>query len=717
MGLLNIGLSGILTAQKNLSTTSHNISNVGTDGYSRQGNIQVANYPFSSGGGYFGSGSSVVNVVRYYSAHLETQLRDSNTRTHDLNAYYQTVRQVDNLLASDDAGLSAMMNSFFSSMDAVSKNPNDISIRQQFLTVAGTLTSRILSMDARLDEINEGINMETIATVEQINNYAQNISKLNEQIQQLRGRGQEPNDLLDQREYQITKLSELINVQVFENAVGGLNVFIGTGQPLVMGDQILSLGTRLSKMTSAVEIVTFDNSVGEVELPESVLTGGKLGGLMASRREGVDVAKNNLGAIVMGLLQTFNAQHQLGMDLEGKNGKPFFQDIQPVVNPNGKNTGTAGVTAAFTTPSQLLAASANIPYTLEKTANGYQLLDNTNTPIDNFSALPHEYNGFVIQLNGPLETGDKFSLSDAGVVPFPTNRGGGNVTLNVSNVRPSDYLLTKTATGYTLLRQSDNTYIPIPAGFPATESIIVDGLKIDLTGVADKGDMYLIRPTHDVADMLQVNLNDPRELAVGLPFRTAAETTNTGTASISAGKVNVFPPLDVNAPNIRDRIEIEFTDTTSVPMQFTIDGAGPFNYLSGSPISVKGITFEISGTPRLGDKFVISENQAGVADNRNALELFGLQSQKIINGGSDSYIGVYKSLVSDVGMKTNLAYNLGTAEATILEQRLDDKDALSGVNPEEEGVNLMRYNEAYRAASKVLEVASNLFDNILQAVR
>ena len=128
------------------------------------------------------------------------------------------------------------------------------------------------------------------------------------------------------------------------------------------------------------------------------------------------------------------------------------------------------------------------------------------------------------------------------------------------------------------------------------------------------------------------------------------------------------------------------------------------------------IDIEISGTPKAGDTFTVSENQAGVADNRNALALFSLQTQKVILGGQESYNGVYKNLLSDVGIKTNLANTLGTAEASILSQRLDDKEALSGVNLDEEGSNLIRFQQAYQAASKVIEIASRLFDNIIQAV-
>ena len=715
--ILNIALSGIRTANKNLATTAHNTTNVGTPGYSRQHNIQVANYPAGGSGGFFGSGSSITNVTRYYSSHLETQLRNSYTETYNLASYYEHIREVDDMLAGENSGLSTLISSFFSSMDAVSQNPNDIAIRNQFLAAANALTGRMRTADARLDEINTGINEEMVAAVEQMNAFAQNIAKLNKQIVMLRGNGgAEPNDLLDQREYYITELSKLVNIEVYEDPMGMYNVFFGTGQQLVWGEQSLQLGTRVSPLTSEVQVITYDNNVGEIEIPEGVITGGKLGGLITTRREGVDVAKNHLGAIAVGLQQIFNSQHQLGMDMNGNDGQIFFKPLSPVVNGNLHNTGTASVSARFITPSELLANTTPAGgYFLEKTSTGYTLFESDGiTPIKSFTALPVEHDGLVIQLTATLETGDRFELTSTGVVPDMANRGTGGITVNVSNVQPSDYLLKKTATGYSLLRQSDNTYIPVPGTFPTTP-MIVDGMEISVpTGAMDKNDNFLIRPTHDIADMFAVNITDPKELAIAFSFRTEAATANTGTGVISAGKVNALPPLSVNAPNIRQTVNIVFANP---PTQFQINGGPLIAYTPGMPISQNGWTIELSGVPNAGDTFTISENLAGVADNRNSLELFNLQTQKLVMGGVDNFNGVYKNLVSDIGIKTNLSYQLGLAEEKILEQRQEARENLSGVDLEEEGVNLVKYTQALQAASKVLQTASTLFDNILQAIR
>ena len=115
--------------------------------------------------------------------------------------------------------------------------------------------------------------------------------------------------------------------------------------------------------------------------------------------------------------------------------------------------------------------------------------------------------------------------------------------------------------------------------------------------------------------------------------------------------------------------------------------------------------------------FTISANSAGVSDNRNALLLAGLQTGKTLAGGTASYQSAYAQIVSDVGNKTREVQVTATAQESVLKQAEDARQSLSGVNLDEEAANLLRYQQAYQASGKMIEIAGKLFDQLLEMGR
>jgi flagellar hook-associated protein 1 FlgK len=156
---------------------------------------------------------------------------------------------------------------------------------------------------------------------------------------------------------------------------------------------------------------------------------------------------------------------------------------------------------------------------------------------------------------------------------------------------------------------------------------------------------------------------------------------------------------------------------TAATNEFNVSGAvpaaGPFTYTEGSTISFNGISFSITGTPVEGDTFTITNNTAGVADNRNALALSRLQTRNII-GGTASYQGSYSQIVSDVGNTTQELQVQLKAQDTLTRQTVEAEQSFSGVNLDEEAANLIRNQQAYQASAKVLQIASSLFQSVLE---
>ncbi|MBE7421510.1 MAG: flagellar hook-associated protein FlgK [Zoogloeaceae bacterium] len=636
--IFNIGVSGLAAAQAGLLTTGHNISNASTPGFNRQQIVQGTSTPQFTGSGFLGQGTSVMTVRRIYSQFLAGQTLAAQTRLSELNAYADQLRQIDGLLADSSAGLSSALNDFFRGVHEVAAYPASIPARQSMLSMAQALSGRFQSVNGRIEEIREGVDTQLASTVTDINSFATQIAQLNQRIilAQAAGPGQPANDLHDQRDQLVAELNQKVRVTTMTESDGSLSVFVGNGQAMVVGVQSFGLavgpsGADASRMTVGITLP----GGGTAAMPESMLSGGTLGGLLSFRSESLDAAQNALGRIALGLAETFNAQHRLGQDLSGAIGGNFFSAPAPqVIYPNNPaNGGTAVIGVALAGASALTTSD----YTL--TANG-----------------------------------------------------GGN---------------------YTLTRLSDNATLFAAAALPQT----VDGLAISLAaGAANAGDSFLIQPTRAAAGGIAVALTDARSIAAAAPIRTEGSIGNTGTGSISAGSVNGPPPVNAN---LTQTVTITFDNP---PTSFDVAGTGTGNpsnvaFTAGGSITYNGWTIQISGTPAAGDVFTISASTGGVSDNRNALLLAGLQAGKLLAGGTASYQSAYSQIVSDVGNKAREVQVSATAQESILQQAESAQQSLSGVNLDEEAANLLRYQQAYQASGKMIEVASKLFDTLLQLGR
>lgn len=622
----NIGISGLRSAQSGLLTASHNISNANTPGYNRQQIVQSTNNPLPRGSGFVGQGVQVTTVQRIYNQFLTSQALQVQTQSSQLSSYYNEIKQIDNLLADTSSGLSPAMQNFFSAAQDVATNPTSIPSRQALLSHAQILVGRLQEMDQHFSEMRDGVNKQLTSNVEEINVLATQIAKLNINIQTAEGvaGGQPANDLRDQRDLLLRELSQFIKVDVVRQDNGHYNVFIGSGQALVVGDRTMTLKTVVAPDDAQRLTVALDMGNKTILLPEHQLQGGSLGGLFAFREETLDTTQNTLGLIALGLAQTFNDQHRLGQDLHGLLGGDFFHIPEPGVQ----------------------AASGNNP--------------------------------------------------------------ASSVTVAVSNagaLTASDYRFEYDGTNYTLTRLSDN-FSTGPQALPLT----LDGLNITAANM-NAGEHFLIQPTRQAVQGIGVAIQDPARIAAAAPIRTEASITNTGTATISAGRVN--SPLD---PNLQETVTITFQ--SSGLFDVTGTGAGlPANnqaYTPGADISFNGWSIQINGEPAAGDTFVIGANTNGVADNRNALLLAGLQTQNSLLNETASFQSTYASLVSQVGSKTRELEVMNRAQTNMLAQVDQSIQSLSGVNLEEEAANLLRYQQAFQAASKVIEISNSLFDTLLR---
>lgn len=326
-----------------------------------------------------------------------------------------------------------------------------------------------------------------------------------------------------------------------------------------------------------------------------------------------------------------------------------------------------------------------------------------------------------LDANGALG-GNFFNVPPPGVTPATTNAGTATIGATVSNVSAlttSDYqLIFNGGTSYSVVRMSDNVVSNFPAGLPQT----VDGVTFSLTaGAAVAGDNFLIRPTAAGPLNISLAISDPNLIAAASPVRASAALTNTGTGVAGNASVNLTPVVPNPAHpttdlNLQQPVTITFNNP---PTTFNVAGVGvpapgtniPFT--AGAAISYNGWTMQITGAPKAGDVFSVGPNPLSSADGSNALVLAGLQTKTTLANATTSYEGAYSQLVGQVGNKTRELKVTSQAQTTLVNNTIQQQQAVSGVNLDEEAANLMRFQRAYQAAGQAIKVANTMFDTLL----
>lgn len=418
MSLFSIGLSGLNTAQNALTTTSHNFANSATEGYSRQNTIVASAGGQYTSQGFYGYGANATTVIRVYDEFLTGQLRGATSASASLAAYSDQIAQIDNLLADQKGGLAPLMQKFFAAVQAVADTPADPAARQGMLSAGQALVGQVRSASNYFKQLQSGVNEQVGTAVTQVNAYTRQIANLNGEITRLKAAsgGQPPNDLLDQRDQAVAELTKLVGAKVVVQDGGTYNVFVGNGQPLVMGNDSYDLKAVASAADPNRTVVAYTLPNGSVyESEAGAITGGSLGGLLQFRTETLDAAQSAIGRLSLAIGQSFNEQHKLGMDLNGAIGTDMFQLGTATVLPNANNAVKTTVATATIDDASVLTTSDyklnfdGTNYTLTRLSDNQQVI----TPVPAATAsypLTFTAEGFSVSINAAMGANDSFTI-------------------------------------------------------------------------------------------------------------------------------------------------------------------------------------------------------------------------------------------------------------------------------------------------------------------
>ncbi|MEX7658380.1 flagellar hook-associated protein FlgK [Enterobacter hormaechei] len=408
--LINSAMSGLSAAQSALNTVSNNISSYNVAGYTRQTTILGASNSTLTGGGWVGNGVYVSGVQREYDAFITNQLRAAQNQSSGLTTRYQQMSKIDDVLSDTTNSLSANLQDFFKSLQTLVSNAEDPAARQTVLGKADGLVNQFKTNDQYLRDQDAQVNTAISTSVDQINNYAKQIANLNDQISRLTGvgAGASPNELLDQRDQLVSELNKIVGVDVTVQDSGTYNISIANGYTLVQGSNASQLAAVKSSADPARTTIAYvDAAAGNVEISEKQITTGSLGGLLTFRSQDLDQARNTLNQMALAFADAMNTQHQAGFDANGDKGGKLFDFGSPAVLSNGKNTGSASVTATMTDSTKVQATNYKVEY------NGTdwtitRLSDNTS-----FTAKPDasgnlSFDGLNVKISGSANNKDSF---------------------------------------------------------------------------------------------------------------------------------------------------------------------------------------------------------------------------------------------------------------------------------------------------------------------
>ncbi|MCA8095278.1 flagellar hook-associated protein FlgK [Burkholderia anthina] len=652
--LLNLGVSGLNAALWGLTTTGQNISNAATPGYSVERPVYAEASGQYTSSGYLPQGVNTVTVQRQYSQYLNDQLNSAQSQSGALSTWYSLVAQLNNYVGSPTAGISTAITNYFTGLQGVANNASDPSVRQTAMSNAQTLADQITAAGQQYDALRQSVNTQLTSTVSQINTYTAQIAQLNQQITAANSQGQPPNQLMDQRDLALSNLSSLAGVQVVRND-SGYSVFLAGGQPLVVADKSYQLATVASssdpgELTVVSQGIAGANPQGPNQtLPDSSLSGGTLGGLLAFRNQTLDPAQAQLGAIATSFAAQVNGQNALGVDLSGMPGGKLFTIPDPAVYANQGNTGNASLSVSFADASQPTTSD----YTLSYDGTNYTLTDRASgTVVGQSTSMPASIGGldFSFADGTQMNAGDQFTV-------LPT-RGA------------LDGFALATSSGSAIAAAS-----PVVASAATTNS----GSATITQGGVSAG--YQVPSTTLTYDAATQSLS-------GFPAGTTVTIAST-------------PPRTVEIADGTTQVPYDPSVGATLTMSGTAQGA------------MNGVTVSLAGTPADGDSFRIGPYAGGTNDGSNALALSQIVSAKSFGNGSTTLTGAYAGYVNGIGNSASQLKSSSAAQTSLVGQITTAQQAVSGVNQNEEAANLMQYQQLYQANAKVIQTAATLFQTVL----
>ena len=661
--LINIGARAMFANQAALQIIGNNIANANTVGYSRQAVELATARPQFSGAGYFGKGVDVQTVTRAHNQFLTREAGVSRSLASADATRSTQLKQLEKVFALGETGVGHAANEFLNAFVDVANQPQESASRQVVLARAEEMTARFRAAGAQLDNLQGGVTLGLQAAVATVNVLAGRFADLNSRIAATRGTGHAPNDLMDQRDQLLRELSDQLQVSSVAASDGSMSLFVGGGQALVLGGTANALTTTPHEYDPRKLQIGLRDGPALRTLPESLVTGGAISGLLRFQNDDLTTARNLLGQMAAAVSGAVNTRQSLGLDQKQPAGvgSPLFATALP----------------------EVLASNTNA-----KDASG--------VPVASY------INGLGVRVP---------SL--------------GLTVVDASQLEASDYELRGDPAGapgvYQLTRLSDGVVRSVVSGDT------LDGFRFDVSlPVPATGDRFLLRPVGSAATNIRRVLDDQRGIAASSMFTASTGSANLGTASVVSvqavsGAADRTLTASISFTTGSGNYDWQLRDASNA-----LVSSGSAVWQAGQPIALNGWELQLSGVPAATDTLSVVGTAFPAGNNGNAKAMVGLRDLDIVGrrsfGASGMQAGetltdAYANALTDVGVRVQSQRTSEQISGSVAADAELARSSQAGVNLDEEAARLIQFQQAYQASAKILQVAQSTFDTLMQIGR
>ena len=343
LGVMSIAMGALEAQQAGLETTTNNIANLNTPGYTRERPVLQEADPIVQNGMAYGDGVKLQGIESLRDSILGLQISNETQQQGQAQAYVNAMSQAQALFPDDTSGIGQAISSFFQSLNSLSTDPSNLALRQSVLSAAGAMASAFNSSASELGSQRSSLDQNVEQSVGEINQITQQIADINRKLARLSSTSQGYGSFLDQRDNLLQQLSGLIDVSVISD---GTSITLTTrqGALLVAGGQSFALSTALDAASGVQHVFSQGSDITQN------IAGGALGGALQARDQSLPQMQAQLDALAGGLVQALNTAHSQGFDLNGDPGGNLF-------TPVSGSGAAASMTVAITDPTLLAASS------------------------------------------------------------------------------------------------------------------------------------------------------------------------------------------------------------------------------------------------------------------------------------------------------------------------------------------------------------------------
>jgi flagellar hook-associated protein 1 FlgK len=665
--LFDIARSALTTSQQALAVTGHNVANVNTPGYSRQETVLTERPPLNGQPGMVGTGVQATSIRRYTDQFINRQLTTVQQNLGRLSVSQEELSRLQNLFGdSNDQGIAARMNDFFSALQDVSTNPGEPAARSVLLANAGQLASSMNQVSSDLTTARQSLNFQVQQTVTEINSLSKQIAELNSQIVSAEATGQNANDLRDQRELALNDLATRIDITTVESGTGALTVFAARGQVLVDGSTVRQLSAIENPDNDGLFSIGYSTGGTRPLSIDALISDGRLRSLLDVRDTTVRDLEASFDRLAATLANAVNGIHRQGYGLDGSTGLDFF-------GPPAISTGAA-------------------------TANQGAAVINSSTITANSLLTFHDY-------EIRFSSGSSYSIVD---------------TTTGATIR-GNY------TGTAITAPSSDNPLSIVTGTNDTLTVTVDGVAsgtITLAGAASPGLSYTSGTAISQEVQNKINADATLQAAGKTVAVTYDITTNrlviTSNDTTASSAVNVTGGTARTSLGLTAGANTPATGTYTSPATLTFDGLSVT--LTGAAAS--GDVFEVNSYSHAArDLAVALTNPSSVAasstrtgipgNNTNLLSLVALQQRRFASLDNGTLNDAYRAVAAELGVASQTADREKEAKDMLKDQIETLRAQVSGVSIDEELVNLMKFQRGFEAASRLVRLTDEMFQTLL----